>query len=80
MAFAIGTFVGGALMGLIPGIWAQKKGHKVLGIVSVVLCGLASLILTRMSGLVFLVLLIIVACSKNLTKTEQGGDSNSYSQ
>lgn len=72
MAIIIGSLIGGCVVGLLPFIWARKKGYDTLGVVSILLCVLGNFILgLYLSVPICIILLIVIAVKKSTTNTTQ---------
>lgn len=79
MGIIIGSLLGGCVIGLLPFIWARKKGYNTLGVVSMLLCMLCNFILGMyLSVPVCIILLIVIAVKKSTTNTTQNASQTVY--
>lgn len=75
----IGSLIAGCIVGLPPFIWARKKGHNTLGVVSILLCVLGNFILgLYLSVPICIIFLIVIAVKKSTTNTTQDTSQTVY--
>lgn len=75
----IGSLIGGCVVGLLPFIWARKKGYNTLGLVSMLLCVLGNFLLgLYLSVPICIILLIVIAVKKSTTNTTQNASQTVY--